>query len=54
MEVGHAGQNVMLQATALGLGCVGIGAFDDDFVKDFLGSKEEAPLYIIPIGKPAK
>jgi len=52
MEVGHAGQNVMLQATALGLGCVGIGAFDDDFVKDFLGSKEEAPLYIIPIGKP--
>lgn len=52
MEVGHAGQNVMLQATALGLGCVGIGAFDDDFVKGFLGSKEEAPLYIIPIGKP--
>lgn len=51
MEVGHAGQNVMLQATALGLGCVGIGAFNDDFVKDFLGSKEEAPLYIIPIGK---
>jgi len=52
MEVGHAGQNVMLQATALGLGCVGIGAFDDDFVKDFLGSKEETPLYIIPIGRP--
>ena len=54
MEVGHAGQNVMLQATALGLGCVGIGAFNDDFVKDFLGSKEEAPLYIIPIGKPVR
>lgn len=54
MEVGHAGQNVMLQATALGLGCVGIGAFDDDFVKDFLGTKEEAPLYIIPIGKPVR
>ena len=54
MEVGHAGQNVMIQATALGLGCVGIGAFDDDFVKDFLGSKEEAPLYIIPIGRPMR
>jgi SagB-type dehydrogenase family enzyme len=54
MEVGHAGQNVMLQATALGLGCVGIGAFDDDFVKDFLRSKEEAPLYIIPIGRPIR
>jgi len=54
MEVGHAGQNVMLQATALGLGCLGIGAFDDDFVKDFLGAKQEAPLYIIPIGKPTR
>jgi len=54
MEVGHTGQNVMLQATALGLGCVGIGAFDDGFVKEFLGSKEEDPLYIIPIGKPVR
>jgi SagB-type dehydrogenase family enzyme len=54
MEAGHAGQNIMLQATALGLGCVGMGAFDDDFVKDFLGNKEEAPLYIIPIGRPIR
>ena len=29
MEVGHAGQNLCLQATALGLGLVTVGAFGD-------------------------
>jgi len=50
MEVGHVGQNVSLQATALSLGTVMIGAFEDKQVKEVLGIKEE-PLYIIPVGK---
>jgi SagB-type dehydrogenase family enzyme len=50
MEVGHVGQNVSLQAIALGLGTVMIGAFEDQKVKEVLGIGED-PLYIIPIGK---
>jgi SagB-type dehydrogenase family enzyme len=50
MEVGHVGQNVSLQAIALNLGTVMIGAFEDKEVKEVLGIKEE-PLYIIPVGK---
>ncbi|MEM1532422.1 MAG: SagB/ThcOx family dehydrogenase [Nitrososphaerota archaeon] len=51
MEVGHAGQNIYLQATAMGLGTVAVGAFYDDRVKEVLGvSGEERPLYVMPIG----
>jgi len=50
MEVGHVGQNIYLQAEALGLGTVAIGAFYDDKVKKVLGIEEE-PLYIMPVGK---
>jgi len=50
MEVGHVGQNVSLQAIALSLGTVMIGAFGDKEVKEVLGIDEE-PLYIIPVGK---
>ncbi len=50
MEVGHVGQNVSLQAVALSLSTVMIGAFEDKEVKEVLGIKEE-PLYIIPVGK---
>jgi SagB-type dehydrogenase family enzyme len=50
MEVGHVGQNVSLQAIALGLGTVMIGAFEDKQVQEVLGIKEE-PLYIIPVGR---
>lgn len=50
MEVGHVGQNISLQANALSLGTVMIGAFDDKQVKEILGIKEE-PLYIVPVGK---
>lgn len=50
MEVGHVGQNVSLQAIALSLGTVMIGAFGDKEVKELLGIDEE-PLYIIPVGK---
>lgn len=52
MEAGHVGQNVLLQAVALRLGAVPVGAFFDDEVKKVLGiPKNEQPLYIIPIGK---
>jgi SagB-type dehydrogenase family enzyme len=50
MEAGHAGQNVSLQAIALGLGSVMVGAFDDAGVREVLGIGEE-PLYIIPVGR---
>jgi SagB-type dehydrogenase family enzyme len=53
MEAGHAAQNLLLQAVALGLGAVLVGAFDDAKVKRVLGlSKQELPLYLIPVGKP--
>ena len=52
MEIGHAAQNVCLQATAMDLGAVTIGAFNDQEVSKILNlSKDEEPLYIIPVGK---
>jgi SagB-type dehydrogenase family enzyme len=54
MEAGHAGQNAYLQATALGLGTVAIGAFHDTEVRELLQLDNNAkPLYIMPLGKPA-
>lgn len=51
IEVGHVGQNIHLQAVALGLGSVSIGAFDDGAVARVLGlPAAEQPLYIIPVG----
>ena len=53
LEAGHAAQNICLQAVALDLGSVVIGAFHDGEVKRVIGSKEtEQPLYLIPIGQP--
>jgi len=53
MEVGHVGENIHLQAIALGLATVEIGAFDDEVVRKVLGVDEQIkPLYIMPIGKP--
>lgn len=52
IEVGHAAQNICLQATALNLGVVTVGAFHDEKVVQILHlNPEEKPLYIIPIGK---
>jgi SagB-type dehydrogenase family enzyme len=53
MEVGHVGENVALQAVALGLGTVMVGAFEDEEVRKALELEEQIkPLYIIPVGKP--
>ena len=55
IEVGHTAQNIHLQAVALGLGSVPIGAFYDEQVQRALSlPKNIQPLYIIPIGYPAK
>jgi len=50
-EVGHCAQNIHLEAVALDLGSVPIGAFDDDQIRNILLFDAE-PLYIIPVGKP--
>ena len=47
------GQNIQLQAVALGLASVVIGAFDDEVVREILGIEKQArPLYVIPLGEP--
>jgi SagB-type dehydrogenase family enzyme len=52
MEAGHAAQNVYLQAVALGIGTVVIGAFDDDRVQRILRlPARERPLYLLPLGR---
>lgn len=51
LEAGHAAQNLLLQATALDLGAVPIGAFYDDQVSLALTlPHDHAPLYLIPVG----
>lgn len=52
IEVGHAAQNVYLQAVSLNLGTVVVGAFHEDQVREILNmSEEEHPLLILPVGK---
>lgn len=52
MDAGHAAENICLQAYALKLGTVPIGAFDDREVSTVLQLQpDEVPLYILPVGK---
>jgi SagB-type dehydrogenase family enzyme len=55
IEAGHVGQNLCLEATALGLGCVGLGRFETDLAHDALHLPDsEEPLYLVAVGrKPA-
>jgi SagB-type dehydrogenase family enzyme len=52
MEVGHVAQNLCLQATALGLGTVVVGAFDDRAIHRAarLPARQE-PLMLLPVGR---
>lgn len=53
MEAGHAGQNISLQAVALNLASVVVGAFRDGQVHRLLQlTQNETPLYLIPVGRP--
>jgi nitroreductase len=52
MEVGHAAQNLFLQAEALGLATVVVGAFRDDEVAGVLQLPADVrPLALMPIGR---
>ena len=51
IEAGHIGQNIYLQATALNLGTVAVGAFYDKEVAKVVET-DGTPLYIFPVGVP--
>lgn len=50
IEAGAAAQNLALQAVALGLGSVVVGAFDDTTVARVLQLPAGEPLLLLPIG----
>lgn len=51
LEAGHAAQNILLQAVAMELGAVPIGAFYEDQIIEALSlPPEQTPLYLIPVG----
>ena len=52
MEAGHAAENLLLQATALGLGSVPVTGFYRGEAREALGLPDEVePLYIVPVGR---
>lgn len=51
MEAGHVAENICLQAEALNLGTVTVGAFDDEKVREVISTPiEHVPLYVMPVG----
>lgn len=54
LDAGHVGQNTYLAATALGYGCCGIAAFDDDAMNRVLGvdGRIETTVYCASVGPP--
>lgn len=52
LDAGHCAENICLQATALGLGTVPVGAFSESAVNKLLKlSKEYTTVYILPVGR---
>jgi len=53
LEAGHIAQNLLLEATAMGLGGVSVGAFLEEEVGQALGlPKDQYPVYLVPLGHP--
>lgn len=53
IEAGHAAQNLLLQAVALGLAGVPVGGFNDEQLRKALPVPEQhEPLYLLPVGHP--
>lgn len=51
LEAGHVAENVLLQATALGLGAVPVGGFEPkDAQKGASLPTQQMPIYLIPVG----
>jgi SagB-type dehydrogenase family enzyme len=51
IEIGHAAQNLLLQATALGLVGTPVGAFDADALARALTLPDDhVPVYVVPVG----
>lgn len=51
LEATHCAQNLLLQAVAMGLGAVPVGAFSDEAVRARLGLPDEVtPYYLMPVG----
>ena len=52
MDLGHAAQNLLLQAEALGLSGVPIAWLEPDRVRAVLGlPADQVPLYLVPVGR---
>ncbi len=52
-ESGAVGENIYLEATALGLGTVMMGAFEEDRVSEILhAGNDEKPLLLMTVGYP--
>ncbi|MGM0453275.1 MAG: SagB/ThcOx family dehydrogenase [Thermodesulfobacteriota bacterium] len=55
IEAGHAAQNICLQAVAMDLGSVPIGAFNDKTLRKVLHVDQTVyPIYVVPVGYPAE
>ncbi len=53
MDTAHAAQNMLLQAVAMGLASVPVGAFNDAPVGEALAlPRQQIPVYILPVGHP--
>lgn len=53
LEAGHVAQNVLLQATALGLGAVPVGGLDEKKVAEAMKLPARLrPVYLLPVGYP--
>lgn len=53
LDAGHAAENLMLAATAMGLGSTGLGGFLDDALNDLvrLNGEDENVLYAVSVGR---